>query len=140
MIDITVNDVPTSSPISFSQNIFFCLDQSFGTPDPVKCEIDLLPNGAISVGGTVSGLSNETWATGTFTASDYEIRYTQTSGGLDGSITPGTWVSLGSAVEVFVQQSGSGVKTTQGLLEIREVATGTILTSASVDFTAEITV
>jgi hypothetical protein len=76
------------------------------------------------------------WKTGGGSASDYEIRWTNTSGTLSAG-QAGIWETLGITQSYYVLFSGTGLKSCTGTVEIRMAAApNTVLDSASITLTA----
>lgn len=79
------------------------------------------------------------WLTGAGAASDYECRWTNTSGTLSLG-TAGSWLSCGSDQSFTVNYTSDtpGNKSCTGTLEIRVVSTGTVVATATITLTAQV--
>ena len=81
------------------------------------------------------------WETGAGTGSDYEARWTNSSGTLS-SGNEGTWLALNTAPSFYVSFTDNlgGAENCIGTLEIRAAASQSVLASAQFDITAEVTI
>lgn len=112
---------------------------SASTPSTATNGYQLSNNGKVytqSPGGTYNYI--EDWVTPNSLASSYEALVTVTSGTLS-SGTSGSWVALSSTQNWTVTRSTIGTKTCTFTVEIRKVGTTTVLDSATIDITAEVT-
>jgi hypothetical protein len=92
--------------------------------------------GSIIFGGT-SQFFIENWVTPTSAASDYEAFVTVTSGSLTGGTT-GSWVALSSTRSWYIQSVVTGLTTCVFTVQIRRVGTGTVLDTATITLTADV--
>ena len=89
---------------------------------------------------TASG-GNGTWKTGGGSGSDYDIRYTKTSGTTPTGSSVNTWLNLASTADWILTEStnGNSTKTCSGTLEIRLAASPfTVLDSCTLTMTADV--
>lgn len=84
-------------------------------------------------GGVVNNLG--AWVTPTTLAGNYEARATLISGTFTSS-TFGSWLSLGTSRSWGITRSTNGTSVASMTLEIREAATGTVVASATISFSA----
>ena len=88
--------------------------------------------------GLSSIVQQEQWLLGG-TNTDYEVRFTQTgsvgSGSLNGTLS--TWLGLGTDREINTTTTAGNTYDATVTVEIREVSTGTILQSTSIDLTSD---
>ena len=107
-------------------------------PDNSTAGIKVDADGRVYQINGVTYTSRYTWLTGDGAASDYEVRWTSTSGTLS-SGTEATWQGCGTDRVYYVRCTGAwSSETCTGTLEIRAASDGTILTSASVTLLAEV--
>lgn len=106
------------------------------SPSPATAGMNFNSNGTYAA---ADGAPAGNWATPTTTGvgSDYEIRWTNTSGTLS-SGTAGAWLALTSGQSFAVTQSGVGTKSCTGTVEIRDAATSTVQTTSTVTLSAEV--
>lgn len=88
---------------------------------------------------TASGRANNTWLV-SGAVGDYEARATVTSGALT-SGTTGAWLNLGTTRSWNLTRTSDvvGTDTATMTIEVRVVATGVVIATESVTFTAEVT-
>lgn len=88
--------------------------------------------------GTASRVQQEQWLLGG-TNSDYEVRFTQTSGVGTGALngTLGTWLGLGSDREINTTTTSGNTYEATVTVEIREASSGTILQSIGISLSSE---
>lgn len=88
--------------------------------------------------GTAAIVQQEQWLLAGAN-SDYEVRFTQTgstgSGSLNGSLS--TWLGLGTDREINTTTTLGNTYETTVTVEIREVASGTVLGSADITLTSD---
>ena len=104
-------------------------------PNDALARFLLNSNGTYTCIGSIAP-ANGTWLRGTGTGADYEARVTVTSGAFT-SGTVGSWVSLGVNQAWEVEETGVGVVTAEGTVEIRDAVSGVIFTSCNLTLTAE---
>lgn len=94
---------------------------------------------SIGSGGSVSGtgLGGYTWLN-TGAAGDYEIRATLLSGSLTSGAT-GIWQSLSSSRTWSKRRSGIGTSVVTLKMEVRAVATGLVVATATINLDVEVT-
>lgn len=110
-------------------------------PDPLTCNANYRLNlsGAAersNAAGTYSTISGEWLLTGS--ASDYDCRFTPTSGTLTSG--PTGWNNLATSREFKVTQTVVGDKTCIGTIEIRDASTLVVLATATIELTATVSV
>lgn len=104
------------------------------TPATATASYALENDGDIAVNGSDDG----DWITPKAAAgADYECRATVISGGFTTG-TFGSWLALSSTRSWTLVQSGIGTATASMTLEIRRASDGTVLDSATISFTAEV--
>ena len=93
---------------------------------------------SMNSGGTVSGtaIGSYTWLN-TGAAGDYELRATVTSGSLSTGAS-GIWQSLSSTRTWTRKRSGVGNSVCTVKIEVRAVATGLIVATATINLDAEV--
>lgn len=88
--------------------------------------------------GTAAIVQQEQWLLGG-TNTDYEVRFTQTgstgSGSLNGTLN--TWLGLGTDREINTTTTAGNTYNTTVTVEIREVSSGTVLSTTTIDLTSE---
>ena len=148
MVDVTAVKVrkagawvtvwPTGPLVSISNQTLYEL----GNGD-VYTEYWIDSLGAVSKnsGDTVSGADPtfglETWLL-SGASSDYDVRFTLLSGTPGtGSAATGVWLNLGTTRSMRAEAGTGSSSTVSVTVEIRQVSTGTILDTATVDITAE---
>jgi hypothetical protein len=139
-------NVPTSGAISVL-DFLGASNQSVSLSNDVITATSISPADATSIyqlnaNGLIQGIRNGSTATeGTWllggTASAFEVRATLQSGSLDGGST-GVWMNLGSTRNWQRNNSNNASSTTSAVIfvEIRDVATQTVLTSATITLQA----
>lgn len=90
--------------------------------------------------GGVGPLFLETWCTPTNQAANYEVRATVTSGALTGGSGTGTWLPIsGGTRNWYVENFTSGtIESCTFTVEIRQTGTSTVIDSATITLTAEV--
>ena len=88
--------------------------------------------------GTAAIVQQEQWLLGG-TNTDYEVRFTQTgstgTGSLNGTLN--TWLGLGTDREINTTTTAGNTYNTTVTVEIREVSSGTVLSTTTIDLTSE---
>lgn len=88
--------------------------------------------------GTAAIVQQEQWLLGG-TNTDYEVRFTQTgstgTGSLNGTLN--TWLGLGTDREINTTTTAGNMYYTTVTVEIREVSSGTVLSTTTIDLTSE---
>jgi hypothetical protein len=100
----------------------------------------LLANGQVNGSTDFNGINPffiENWVTPTGQAANYEAFVTLVSGSLNGGTT-GSWVALSSNRSWYISTTNPGVTTAELTVQIRRVGTGTILDTATITLTAEV--
>jgi hypothetical protein len=138
---ITVlDDLPTGNVALSPRTIVSRGETPQGVSRTIDGSITLSPSLALS---TSDGQSS-TWGSGV-TPADYEVRFTPAGGAAFTGSATGAWLSLAaerSWTEQFTAACADGDPDTQittGTLEIRDVATSTVQTSATITFDQQIT-
>lgn len=143
-------NVPTSGAISV-RDFLGASNQSVDVPNDTIQALSIAPTDAtatyrLNANGLIQGIRNGSTATeGTWllggTASAFEVRATLQSGALDGG-TVNSWMNLGSSrdwTRVRTENS-TGTNSAVLLIEIRDVATQTVLASGTITLQASVDV
>lgn len=104
-------------------------------PGSALASYALLSSGSAQVDG--SPVSGEWLVSGS--ASSFEVRATVQSGALT-SGTTGSWLNLGTTREWVVERTTLGTNTCALLVEIRNASSGSVLDSATITLTAEVSI
>lgn len=110
-------------------------DEAF--PTNAKSGVRLATDGTLDWIFALGAANQYTWLTGSGVNSDYEARWTTTSGTLT-SGTTGTWLGLGTLREWYVTRSSGGTSTVVGTLEIRAASSLAVLATATITLNATV--
>ena len=134
----TLDSTPGDN-IGFLASGYAKLDFTIWPKDAI-CGIELDADGSmdwLTSDGTVQNHSY--WATGTFTATDYDVRLEDNDGGdtlTSGSLDYDTWYQMSTTRAWYVTVEGTGEKQLRGTLEIRPTGGGADIDTASCVCTA----
>jgi hypothetical protein len=105
-------------------------------PNDAICYYRINSNG--NVYGTSVGIPFdllEQWATPTSIASQYEVYATLNTGSLSGGTT-GSWLSLGTTQDWWVERTSIGSKVANMTMEVRKIGTSTVLDTWTIEIEA----
>lgn len=121
----------SASNISISDRTVFDITLA---PNSAEADYRLTNTGIVQ---NQNGAALETWVDGSFTASDYAVRVTLSSGTTPDAGALGSWLGLGtSRVWTLTNTVENSTKTSVLLVEIRDVATSTVQDSATITLLA----
>ena|SRR5690606_25493049 len=106
-------------------------DSAVGSPVAATFSCDNTGQASYSTVNSGSGNYSGEYAPGA-TGSLYEIRWTNTSGSPTSGSATGSWLSLGTSRSWTVSRASAGTTTCVATVEIRNAATGVVLTSATI--------
>lgn len=124
---VTITLAPAYSPTS-----------SVGSPTNALCQFELTSGGDIretTVNNTVNDVGD--WLTPKTMMSSFDAMMTSTSGTAPSGAALATWLNLGTTRTWTMSRNVLGITSGNCTLQIRDSATGTVLDSATIAFSAE---
>jgi hypothetical protein len=117
----------------------FALGASHGVIDPADAgsELRLTNGGDILQFGDLGGADGGDWISPKINMALYEVRVTAISGTLDLGVL-NTWKALSSSRGYGIIQTTPGLKTFSGTLEIRRASDGAIVSTSTLDLSANV--